>query len=260
MNKRIIILLILAAAVFGLFAFFRYSANGTELLWQISNQGKWLLPLIVVSSLIDSINPCAFSILLLTIAFLFSIGQVRSNIVRIGSAYIGGLFLVYLLIGFGLLQVLHLFNTPHFMAKVGAVMLLVLGSINIINELFPAFPIKIRIPQGAHRAMANLMDKGSMPTAFVLGGLVGLCEFPCTGGPYLTVVGLLHDQSTRFAGAGYLILYNLIFILPLAIILGLASDHGLLFKVNGWQKNNRFIMKVGSGIAMIILALLIYYV
>ena len=76
-----------------------------------------MLPLVIISSLIDSINPCAFSILFLTIAFLFNLGRNRREIFKIGGVYILGIFVVYLLIGLGILQTLHLFNIPHFMAK-----------------------------------------------------------------------------------------------------------------------------------------------
>ena len=80
--------------------------------------------IISVAALIDSINPCAFSVLIVTIAFLLSIGQPRTSLLAIGGAYILGIFLVYVVIGRGLLQTLHIFDTPHFMAKVGAAMLI----------------------------------------------------------------------------------------------------------------------------------------
>ena len=258
MSKKFIIFTLIAVAIFGLVAILQSGNFGTEFIWKISNGGKWLLPLVGISALIDSINPCAFSILILTIAFLFSIGKLRSKIFQIGGFYVLGIFLVYILIGLGILQTLHLFNTPHFMAKVGAWLLIALGSINLINEFFPAFPIKLRIPHFVHRKMATLMEKGSIPTAFVLGGLVGLCEFPCTGGPYLMVLGLLHDQATYIYGLGYLLLYNLIFVLPLVIILFIASDKLLIEKVQAWQQKERTLMRFGGGIAMIILGLIIF--
>jgi len=80
---------------------------------------KYLLPLLIASALVDSTNPCAFSILLLTIAFLFSIGRLRSDILKAGALYIFGIFLVYILIGLGILQTLEVFNVPNFMAKIG---------------------------------------------------------------------------------------------------------------------------------------------
>lgn len=246
--------------LFGLVSLFRLENIGTTALWNLSDGGKWLLPLIGVAALIDSINPCAFSILLLTIAFLLSIGKLRSSVLSIGSAYIFGIFVIYLLIGLGLLHTLHIFDTPHFMAKVGATLLVALGLINIINEMVPAFPVKLSIPRAAHSKIAVLMEKASVPTAVVLGGLVGLCEFPCTGGPYLMVLGLLHDHATYFTGVGYLFLYNLIFILPLVLILLVASDKGLLNKVQAWQQSERKAMRWGGGVAMILLGAVVFAV
>ncbi|MBI4359879.1 MAG: hypothetical protein HY564_02190, partial [Candidatus Jacksonbacteria bacterium] len=205
------------------------------------------------------INPCAFSILLITIAFLISIKSRRVRILSIGGIYIFGIFIVYILIGLGILQTLHLFNTPHFMAKVGATLLMLFGAINLINEFIPSFPIKLRIPGSAHRSIGALMEKASVPAAFFLGMLVGLCEFPCTGGPYLMVLGLLHDSATYLIGFFYLILYNIVFILPLVIILFIASDTGVLEKVERWRKERLRTIHILSGIIMILLGALIFF-
>ena len=259
MTKKLSLLIAIAVLLVGSVIVFKAGNIGTTALWNWSNEGKWLLPLVVVAALIDSINPCAFSILILTIAFLFSIGKLRSSVLEIGSAYILGIFLVYTLIGLGILQALHIFNTPHFMANVGAVLLIALGLINITNQLVPAFPIKLRIPHAAHHRMAELMEKGSLPSAFVLGGLVGLCEFPCTGGPYLMVLGLLHDQTTHTAGLAYLMLYNVLFILPLVIILLIAGEKTLVEKLQAWKQRETGTMRFGGGIAMIALGTIIFF-
>ena len=258
MTKKLAILIGVAALFLFLVLFLKSGPIGASLLWQISARGKWLLPLVAVAALIDSINPCAFSILLLTIAFLLSIWKLRSKIFQIGGIYILGIFFAYMLIGLGIFQALHIFNTPHFMAKIGAALLIALGAINLINEFMPTFPIKLRIPQTAHHKMAELMEASSLPAAFLLGALVGLCEFPCTGGPYLMVLGLLHDKVTYFAGLSYLLFYNLLFILPLVIILLIASDKLLLEKARAWQRNERKFMRLGGGAAMIALGIFIF--
>lgn len=256
MKTKLFWLVLTALLIVGLAIYFG-SMKSAGVLWQISNGGKLLLPLVIAAALVDSVNPCAFSILLLTIAFLMSVGKLRSSILKIGGFYIAGIFLIYILIGVGILQTLHIFNTPHFMARVGAILLVALGSINLIGEFFPAFPIKLKIPKVSHAKMAQLMEKASAPTAFVLGGLVGLCEFPCTGGPYLMVLGLLHDQVTYLKGLYYLIFYNLIFILPLLIILFIASDKNLLEKVQAWKKSETVKMRLLSGLAMVLLGIII---
>lgn len=256
-KKSLLITFAFALIIFAIIVFFRHN-EGTKILWEWSDEGRWLLPLVAISALLDSINPCAFSVLLLTIAFLLSIGRLRSNILKIGGFYILGLFVIYLGIGLGILQALHLFNTPNFMAKVGATLLIALGAINIVNEFFPSFPIKLRIPQKAHPKIAALMEKASLPTAFLLGGLVGLCEFPCTGGPYLLVLGLLHDKATFLKGLAYLVFYNLLFVLPLVIILLIAGNESLVEKVNQWRKEKTRAMKLYSGLAMIGLGIFIF--
>jgi len=258
MDRKLALVVAAGAALVAVVLTFKLGSFGTAALWSVSEGGSWLLPLIAVAALIDSINPCAFSILLLTIAFLLSIGKLRSNVLQIGGTYIAGVFVVYLLIGLGLLRTLHIFNTPHFMASVGAGLLVLLGVINIVNEFVPAFPVKLAMPHVAHHRIAVLMERASVPTAFALGGLVGLCEFPCTGGPYLMVLGLLHDQTTYFTGVGYLFLYNVIFILPLVLILLFASDQTLLGKVQAWQQQKKPAMRLGGGAAMVALGLFIF--
>lgn len=223
-----------------------------------SQGGKFLLPVITISALIDSFNPCAFSVMLLTIAFLFSLGRERRNILFIGGTYIVGLFLTYILIGLGVLQVLDVFGIPHFMARIGAGVVIAFGLVGLLGVLFPAFPIKLKIPQSGHGKMAKLMERASVPTALVLGLLVGLYEFPCTGGPYLLVLTLLHDQTAFMKGLLYLIYYNLLFVLPLIIILLIASDRTIFDKVEQWKKNETAKMKITINLLMILLGLAIF--
>ena len=216
------------------------------------------LPIVTAAAIIDSINFCAFSVLLLTIAFLFSAGNIHSRILKIGGFYIAGIFLVYILIGLGIMQTLHFFNAPHFMAKIGALILILFGGINVINEFFPTFPIKLKIPSAAHQKMGKLIEKGSAPAAFFLGALVGLSEFPCTGGPYLMILGFLHDRATYVKGVAYLLFYNLIFIIPLLMALFIASNKAFLEKIQTWQKRKTIRIRFLSGLAMIILGIIIF--
>jgi len=257
-NRKLLVLIIIAVILIGGVWVFKSQNIGTNLLWNLSDGGKWLFPLVTAGALIDSINPCAFSVLLLTIAFLFSLGQLRSGILKIGIIYILGIFLIYILIGLGILQALHLFNTPHFMAKVAALFLISWGILELINHFFPAFPIKLKIPNFVHKPMAGLIAKASIPSVFVLSGLVGLCEFPCTGGPYLMVLGLLHDKATILKGFVYLVYYNLLFVLPLVIILLIASEKTLYEKVQAWRKQETGNAKIVSGLAMILLGVIIF--
>ncbi|MFA6552719.1 MAG: cytochrome c biogenesis protein CcdA [Candidatus Paceibacterota bacterium] len=258
MSKRFIVLS--AVAVVIVVATLIFKLGGFESAMQASvtagGGGFWLL--LVLSALIDSLNPCGISILLLTIAFLFSIGRLRSNILKVGGMYIAGIFIVYVLVGLGFLQTFQILHVPNFMAKVGAFILFFVGLVNIINYVFPAFPIKFKIPHFAHEKIAKLMEVSSYATAFVLGALVGVFEFPCTGGPYLMVLGLLHDQKTHLAGIGYMFLYNFLFVLPLIIILFVASDPVLIERAQELKKTKTDLVRFVTGALMILLGIIIF--
>lgn len=146
------------------------------------------------------------------------------------------------------------------MGKLGATLLIVFGVLNLLNEFFPRFPIKLKLPSASHTAMGKLMEQASFPAAFGLGALVGICQFPCMGGPYLMVIGMLHDQVTYFKGFGYLMLYNLILILPLAVVLWIAADKVLVDKVQEWKRTNLGGVRLAAGLAMIIFGILIFYI
>lgn len=256
--RNLILSTALALVAFAILLFLKSSSGATAVIWNLSSGGTKLFPLVSLAALIDSINPCAFSILLLTIAFLFSLGTIaRVRILQIGAVYIIGIFIAYIAIGLGILQALHIFSTPHFMGKVGAILLIGLGAINLINHFFPAFPLKLQIPQAAHSQIADLMRKTSIPAVFLLGMLVGLCEFPCTGGPYLMVLGLLHDAQTHVRGLWYLLWYNLLFVSPLVVVLLLASQRAVLTKLQAWKRDNLNAVRLWGGIITILLGLFI---
>lgn len=259
MKKTLITLAVITIAIIGIIIL-KNSSGTSSFIWNLSDKGVWLLPLVLVSALLDSVHPCSFSILLITIAFLFGMQMTRKKILQIGGTYIAGIFAAYLLIGLGILKVLHLFNTPHFMGKLGATLLIVFGVINILNEFFPKFPLKLKIPTVSNSAMARLMERASFPAAFGLGLLVGICQFPCMGGPYLMVIGLLRDQVTYLRGFGYLTLYNLILIVPLVAVLWITADKKIVDKVQEWKKTNMKGFKFWAGLLMIIIGILIFFI
>jgi len=249
----------IAAFILGILILKFYSGT-SSLIWNLSAGGVWLLPLVLASSLLDSVHPCSFSILLITIAFLFGLQMTREKILRIGGVYIAGIFASYLLIGLGILKILHIFNTPHFMGKLGATLLIIFGVVNLVNRFFPNMPLKLALPSFTKRPMARLMERTSMLAAFLLGALVGICQFPCMGGPYLMVIGLLRDQVTFTAGFWYLVLYNAILIIPLALVLWFSADKAVVDKLQEWKQSHIARVRLIAGMAMVVLGALILIV
>lgn len=216
-----------------------------------------LLPTLTIAAIVDSINPCAISVLLLTVGFLFSLNKDRKHILKIGLVYIAAIYFVYISIGLGILQALTLFGIPRMFGKFGAIFIILAGVINIINHYFPKFPIKLKIPENAHPQLAQFIQKATVPSAIVLGILVGLYEFPCTGGPYLMILGLLHDKASFLQGLGYLLYYNVIFVAPLIAILWFASQKIMYEKVKQWRNDKMSKLGILDGLIMIILGMVI---
>lgn len=259
--KRLIAVFGLLFLFIGAILFVKETSLGAQLVWALTGGGQSLFPLISLAALIDSINPCAFSLLVITVGFLVSAGGLsRSRILAIGGAYIFGIFISYLGIGFSIFGALHLFNTPHFVGKIGAGALIAIGVLNLVKAAFPKIPLKLNFMPAFQGRMAELIDRATIPAAFALGIIVGLCEFPCTGGPYLMAIGMLHDSGTKLSGIGYLVWYNLLFVMPLLGTLVAASDKSVLEKVESWKKGNLKKVRFIEGILMILfgLAILIF--
>jgi cytochrome c biogenesis protein CcdA len=261
MSKKIYLWIILAVLLTAGFLIAKIRLADYSLSRAVACSPTELFSIICFAGILDSMNPCAFSVLLLTIGFLLSLETIeRKRVLRIGAIFIAAVFVVYLLIGLGLLKVFTLFGVPRFMSRFGAIALMVFGLLEILPEIAPSFPIKLRIPAGAKPSIAKLIEKGSETTALLLGGLVGLTEFPCTGGPYLVVLTLLHDKTTFMTGFYYLLLYNLIFIIPLVVILFIASDKALIGKVDAWRKTNTKKFKLFAAICLVGLGFLLFFI
>jgi cytochrome c-type biogenesis protein len=227
----------------------------------LANLGQ-LLPAVVVTGLLDSVNPCAFAVILLLLAFLFTLRQSRGRILKLGSFYIGMIFLVYFAIGLGLLQAVRLSNDPHFIARAGSWILIALGAVNLIEFFFPRFPIKLHMPRIAGAKTNELIGRATLPATIGAGFLVGLCTFPCSGGVYVSIITLLNAKTTLGWGIAYLGLYNLLFVLPLILILGIVGNRVAAKRWARWEREHSGSIRLWYGLAMVGLgaAMLVYVI
>ncbi len=210
-----------------------------------------LLPAVVVTGLLDSVNPCAFAVILLLVAFLFTIRKSRKQILGLGAIYVAVIFLVYFAIGLGILSTVRLSEDPHFVARVGSYLLIGLGMLNLIEYRWPQFPIKLHMPAIAHEKVNTLLKVATVPATIGVGFIVGLCTFPCSGGIYVSIITLLNAQTTYVWGLAYLTLYNFLFILPLVVILIAAGNRGTAKKWAAWEREHALRFRLWFGLIMI---------
>jgi cytochrome c biogenesis protein CcdA len=210
-----------------------------------------LLPAVIVTGLVDSVNPCAFAVILLLLAFLFTLRKARGQILKLGAVYIGMIFLVYFAIGLGILGTVRLSDEPHFVARAGSWLLIGLGTINLIEYWFPRFPVKLHMPAFAGARTQQLIKQATLPATIGAGLLVGLCTFPCSGGIYVSIITLLNAKTTMAWGVSYLALYNVMFVLPLIAILLAAGNRATAKVWAGWERENALNIRLWYGLAMV---------
>lgn len=165
---------------------------------------------VTVNGLIDSINPCAIGVLAASVAILFALGNYRQNILRFGFFYILTTYVTYLLIGLGILKAVHLFGIHNFFGWASAFALIAMG---VWQFKCSSCIIPKRTPKEA-----------TIIAGLVFGFLVGLCEFPCSGGVYLATIGFIGLRETFWSGLLLLLWYNFMFVLPLVLLFALACN------------------------------------
>ena len=208
---------------------------------------KGLGPLAVVGAgLIDGVNPCAFTVVVFFISFLSVMGYRRREMVLIGSAYIFAVFVTYLILGFGFFKAFYNLKAFYVISKV---VYLTIGGVSLflgclaVNDylkyrktkntddmalgLPPFIKNKIHNIVGAYyRKDKNARTKsllGLVASALVVGFMISMLEAVCTGQIYLpTIIFVLKNNMLQTKALFYLILYNLMFILPLIIVFILA--------------------------------------
>ena len=218
-----------------------------------------LLPLVVFTGLVDGINPCAFGVLLFFIAFLYTLHRSRGNILRLGAVYIFMIFLTYILIGLGILQAIVVSGEPHLLAKISAGLTALLALVNIKDYFWYGKGFTLKVPDFTKPALVKFTEKASLPAVIVLGFLVGLCEFTCSGGIYVGILSLLSVRAKFFEGLVYLLIYNILFVLPLIVILALAANKHAVLQLEKWDVTHKREMKLASGIVMLLLAFILWW-
>ena len=221
---------------------------------------------VVAGGLIDGINPCAFTVLILFITAMLATLQVsgsnditvaRTRIVGLGAIYIASVFLTYLGLGLGLLATSALFSRFHAPARVGALLAIGMGLWMLKDFFLPDVGPRLAAPKIMRQWTVEAGRKATIPALIVGGFLIGLCTVPCSGAVYLAVLSLLALQSSSLIGFAYLILYNFMLILPLVALLIAASARPTLNRLAHWNLHHKEWVRLALGSGVVLMGILI---
>ncbi len=137
----------------------------------------------------------------------------------------------------------------------GALAAILLGLWMLKDAILPELGPRLEAPHGLGARAREIAQRASVPGLVAGGILVGLCTVPCSGAIYLAVLSLLaaDPQSTR--AYLYLVIYNLLFVAPLAAILAIASSRRALGRLARWQERNRERVRFTIGASVVTLGL-----
>lgn len=218
--------------------------------------GEISLPIIIGAALIDGINPCAFGVLIFLLAYLTKTAH-KTHMLLNGLVYIFFVFLTYLISGLILLPIIRSlagFSVVSYYAIAGIIGLAGLLEIKDFFWYGKWFSLGI-IPSEAQRIKLYVQKVGDSPlTAAFLGVFVALVELPCTGAVYLAVLALMSLSGFTVGNFAFLIIYNLIFVLPLVIILVFVYKgiHWSWFEE--WRQKHKGWMRLFIGLVLVGLA------
>jgi len=224
----------------------KYATSGAKPVWEgydldrcrelVKGEFKTFSTLTVLGAgLVDGLNPCAFATIVFFISYLSFTGRKGREVLLVGSSFALGIFFTYLLIGLGLSRVAEAVDAlglAPWLYGIIAVLCLSLAVLSLRDYVKArrgsVTDMTLRLPTKLRRWINRVIRESAQTRAFALvafltGIVIALIELACTGQVYLpTIVYVMGDPNLRVQAIFYLLLYNIAFILPLAVVFFLA--------------------------------------
>ncbi len=227
----------------------KYRRVGTDIPWDIDaaekgkaenniiNRFKGLtLPTVIIAAFLDGINPCAFVTMIFFVSYLTFLGRKGREILLVGMTFTLGVFITYTLVGLSLLKFIQGLSFLPMVARVVYVITagfaFLFGCLSI-SDYFKwkknsTAEMSLKLPDSLRKRInliisRNFRLRNYLLGALIMGFLVSLLELACTGQVYLPTI-IFVNQVSKFnlTALIYLVVYNVVFILPLMIVFTLV--------------------------------------
>lgn len=215
----------------------------------------------VLVGLADGLNPCAMWVLLVLLGILMHVRS-RSRLFLFGGIFVAASGLVYFVFMTAWTHVFALVGLSRWVTIGLGVIVLLMGLVNLKELIWFKQGVSLMIPEkvkpGLYRRMRTIAKSARLPTAVVgitaLALVVNLVELGCTLGlpAVYTRILTLRDPSAleRYS---YLALYNLAYVVPLALI---VLIYGLTLHRFALNERGAKVLKAVSGVLLVTFGLL----
>ncbi|NPA47447.1 MAG: cytochrome c biogenesis protein CcdA [Thermococci archaeon] len=210
---------------------------------------KWFIPQFFALSLSDSINPCTFVIYTMLLVALAVKEVSGREFYLAGLGFISAIYVSYYTFGVGLVLTVGRFPT-----WTGGVAAILFGLYTVITGLLG----KSRIAAKKNVRRRIFKANASFWSSFLVGIFVSATLLPCSSGPYLVYSIIIAKAGTKLFWL-MLGLYNLVFVIPLFVILfgvgGAIKGKGVSRAIVRRSRE----LSVASGLALIAIGLWILH-
>ena len=204
------------------------------------------IPKITALALADAVNPCAIAVLtMILMTILIQNPDKRKKVLFGGLAFVSAIFIGYMFYGLIIIQFFKTFaeilrQNSSLIYNSLAVLAMVIGALNIKDYfMYKPGSLATEMPIWMRPRVKKLINSvTSTKGAFVIGFLVTIFLLPCTIGPYIVASGIMAQLGILNA-IPWLLYYNLIFILPMLIIVGIIYfGFKKVDEISGWKERN----------------------
>jgi cytochrome c biogenesis protein CcdA len=178
----------------------------------------------------------------------------RRSVIWSGVAFTAAVYVAYFLMGIGLLSAVTVAGISELVYFGVSVLALIIGGLNVKDYFwYGGGGFLMESPEVIRSTIQALIEKVTSPPGAALVGLFcAIFLLPCTSGPYFVVVGLLASGTSMLLALEVLVVYNLIFILPMVGIT-LSIYYGLTTTARAkiWREKRIRQLHLVTGLVMI---------
>ncbi|MDO8724937.1 MAG: cytochrome c biogenesis protein CcdA [Candidatus Methanoperedens sp.] len=217
------------------------------------------VPSVFVVGFLAGFNPCLLAILAFIASVTLATTGRRRNVLLIVLMFSLGIFVTYLIVGIGLLNIIE--QLPSLQASIKNFLVVLIGVLGLWH-IYDAWHLRTNTessfytPKSFIRLTESVTKNVSLPASFFMGALFSLIKAPCVGAVYFVILDMVRSGN----GEGYLYLaaYNFGVVLPV-LVLGFAIAFGLNpEKVEKFRKEKRSVMRLITGVTLLAIAVLMY--
>ncbi len=231
-------------------------ADGGNILPELS------LPVVLVAGLLAGFNPCLLAVMAFLASLTLSSKGNRTELLKIVGGFCAGIFVMFMVVGMGLLGVIK--QQPEIKDTITLLLVVLVGLLGLWH-FYDAYHLKVhdrssfKTSGSFLQLVEGIEHRNTVMVSFLAGAMFSIIKAPCVGAVYFAILDMLITQGKIADGAIYLGFYNLGVILPV-LILGIMLAFGLSpERVNDLREKRRVEIRLVTGAVLLLLAVMIYF-